>query len=80
MKTKHKRQRVFTSGGYSKKPMQYKQRMIWVDENGYYFYKTQYSTDMGFTKIIWRPVRQVTGDIWIIDHNRIFTMKERKEQ
>lgn len=76
MKTKHKKQRVFTSSGNSKKPMQYKQRMIWVDENGYYFYKTQYGTGMGFTKIVWQPVRQVTGDVWIVDHKRIFNSQD----
>lgn len=70
MKTKYKRQRVFTSNGSTKKPMQWRQRMIWTDANGYYFYKTQYSTGMGFSNIVWIPVRLVTGDIWIIDQSR----------
>ena len=70
MKVKHKKQRVFTSNGNTKRSMQWRQRMIWKDENGYYFFKTQYSTGMGFSKIVWIPVRLVTGDIWIIDQSR----------
>ena len=82
MKTKHKRQRVF-----SKRSMKTKNRMLWIDENGFSYYQTKQSGNAK-TEIIWQPVRRIamsefiedpkirqitgdliSGDIWIIDHS-----------
>jgi len=69
MKTKHKRQRVFTSNGSAKRSMKSAQRMIWKDTNGFSYYQTKQSGNAK-TEIIWQPVRHVTGDIWILDHTK----------
>ena len=60
MKIKHKKALVYTSDKHgSKKPMKKRHRMLWKDEDGYFWYQSN---------IYWEPVRCVTSDIWIIDY------------
>ena len=61
MKIKYKKALVYTSDTKhgSRKPMKKRHRMIWKDENGYFWYKST---------IFWEPVRCVTSDIWIEDY------------
>ena len=62
---KHKRQRVFVSTGSFRRPMGYKHRMIWTDDEGYFYYKTKRSVN-GQTKICWQNVSPVISDIWVL--------------
>ena len=68
MKTKYKKQRIFTSIGSNRKPMKSRHRMIWKDENGFFYCRTQHVSN-GQAWGYWFPVRQVTSDIWLIDNS-----------
>ena len=63
MKTKYKRQRVFTSNGGDRRGMRMRSRMLWHDDKGCTYYATHTHQN---NRIIWIKVRNVTNDVWIL--------------